>query len=136
MLSRAGFADVDHGHLSRIKASFQERMQATRLVNIYIYTPNFGHHDYFSLTRSPRRILSFFVLDMNMLEAFKVKPFDLEPVLEQWKDGPVFKGNAKKDPPVEEWLEKIKAGCVERNIPEECWHRVAQHFMGNKAKKR
>jgi hypothetical protein len=72
----------------------------------------------------------------NVLEAFKIKPFDLGPVLEQWKDGPIFKGNPKKDPPVEEWLEKIKAGCVERNIPEECWHRVAQHFMGKKAKKR
>lgn len=71
-----------------------------------------------------------------MLEAFKVKPFDLEPILEQWKDGPRFKGNPKKDPSVEQWLEQIKAGCIERNIPEECWHRVAQHFMGPKAKAR
>ncbi|KAM6492003.1 hypothetical protein JOM56_012641 [Amanita muscaria] len=71
-----------------------------------------------------------------MLDAFKIKPFDLEPVLEQWKDGPRFKGNAKKDPPVEQWLEEIKAGCVERGVPEECWHRVAQHFMGPKAKSR
>ncbi|KAF8626045.1 hypothetical protein AX15_005133 [Amanita polypyramis BW_CC] len=71
-----------------------------------------------------------------MLDAFKIKPFDLEPVLEQWKDGPRFKGNPKKDPPVEQWLEQIKAGCIERNIPEECWHKAAQHFMGPKARAR
>ncbi|KAF8637150.1 hypothetical protein AX17_003054 [Amanita inopinata Kibby_2008] len=71
-----------------------------------------------------------------MLDAFKIKPFDLEPALEQWKDGPRFKGNPKKDLPVEEWLEKIKAGCIERGIPEECWHKAAQHFMGPKAKAR
>jgi len=71
-----------------------------------------------------------------MLDAFKIKPFDLEPVLEKWKDGPIFKGNPKKDPPVEQWLEQIKAGCIERGIPEECWHKAAQHFMGPKAKAR
>lgn len=72
----------------------------------------------------------------SMLEAFKIKPFDLEPVLAGWTDGPVFKGSPKKDMPVEEWLEKIKAGCVQRNIPEEYWYKVGQHFMGPKAKAR
>ncbi|TFK27292.1 hypothetical protein FA15DRAFT_220243 [Coprinopsis marcescibilis] len=71
-----------------------------------------------------------------MLDAFKIKPFDLEPVYAEWTDGPVFKGNPKKDPPVEEWLEKIKAGCQERKVPEEYWYKVAQHFMGPKAKAR
>ena len=71
-----------------------------------------------------------------VLDAFKMKPFDLEPVLEEWQDGPVFKGKAKKDPPVEEWLESIKAGCQQRGIPEEYWYKVAQHFMGPKAKAR
>ncbi|EAU87718.2 hypothetical protein CC1G_08754 [Coprinopsis cinerea okayama7 len=72
----------------------------------------------------------------RMLDAFKIKPFDLEPVLAEWTDGPVFKGNPKKDPPVEEWLEKIKEGCTERKIPEEYWYKVGQHFMGRKAKAR
>lgn len=72
----------------------------------------------------------------EMLSAFKIKPFDLEPVLAEWTDGPVFKGSRKKDPPVEEWLEKIKEGCMEKKIPEEYWYRVAQHFMGPKAKAR
>ncbi|KAF6749555.1 hypothetical protein DFP72DRAFT_539091 [Ephemerocybe angulata] len=72
----------------------------------------------------------------SMLDAFKIKPFDLEPVLAEWTDGPVFKGKPKKDLPVEEWLEQIKAGCVQRNVPEEYWYKAAQHFMGPKAKAR
>lgn len=71
-----------------------------------------------------------------MLNAFKIKPFDLEPVYSDWTDGPKFMGDQKKDPPVDEWLDKIKAGCVERNVPEEYWYKVAQHFMGPKAKAR
>ncbi|TFK37554.1 hypothetical protein BDQ12DRAFT_145050 [Crucibulum laeve] len=71
-----------------------------------------------------------------MLDAFKVKPFDLEPIYASWTDGPQFTGNPKKDPPVDEWLEQIRAGCVARNIPEEYWYKVAQHFMGSKAKAR
>jgi hypothetical protein len=71
-----------------------------------------------------------------MLSAFKIKPFDLQPVFEEWKDGPVFNGNAKKNLPVEEWLEKIKEGCEKRGVPEEYWYKVAQHFMGPKAKAR
>ncbi|KXN90415.1 hypothetical protein AN958_04284 [Leucoagaricus sp. SymC.cos] len=71
-----------------------------------------------------------------MLGAFRIKPFDLEPIYEEWKDGPVFKGNRKKDPPVEEWLEQIKEGCIKRGVPEEYWYKVAQHFMGPKARAR
>jgi len=71
-----------------------------------------------------------------MLSAFKIKEFDLQPIFEEWKDGPVFKGNPKKDLPVEEWLEKIKEGCIERGVPEEYWYKVAQHFMGPKARAR
>lgn len=71
-----------------------------------------------------------------MLEAFKIKPYDLEPVFASWTDGPIFKGNTKKDMPVDEWLDKIEAGCKERKIPEEYWYKVAQHFLGPKAKAR
>lgn len=71
----------------------------------------------------------------KVLDAFKLKPFDLEPVYESWK-APVFTGNSKKDPSVEAWMEQIKAGCIERKIPEECWHKVAQHYMGDLAKAR
>ena len=70
-----------------------------------------------------------------MLNAFKIKEFDLRPIFEQWKDGPTFNGT-KKDMPVEEWLEKIREGCVERGVPEEYWYKVAQHFMGPKARAR
>ncbi|KAJ3506815.1 hypothetical protein NLJ89_g6653 [Agrocybe chaxingu] len=71
-----------------------------------------------------------------VLNAFKMKEFNLEPIFEEWKDGPVFTGNPKKDLPVEEWLEKIREGCVQRGVPEEYWYKVAQHFMGPKAKAR
>jgi len=71
-----------------------------------------------------------------MLNAFKLKPFDLEPIFAKWTDGPIFLGNSKKDPPVDEWLEKIREGCIERGVPEEYWYKVAQHFMGPKARSR
>ncbi|KAF8957653.1 hypothetical protein BDZ97DRAFT_99836 [Flammula alnicola] len=71
-----------------------------------------------------------------MLNAFKIKAFDLEPIFAEWKDGPVFTGNPKKDLPVDEWLEKIKDGCIARGVPEEYWYKVAQHFMGPKARAR
>ena len=71
-----------------------------------------------------------------MLSAFKIKPFELEPVFAEWTDGPVFQGKPKKDLPVEEWLNKIKEGCVERGVPEEYWYKVGQHFMGPKAQAR
>ncbi|OSD03854.1 hypothetical protein PYCCODRAFT_1365242 [Trametes coccinea BRFM310] len=71
-----------------------------------------------------------------MLNAFKIKPFDLEPVFAEWQNPPRFIGNPKKDPPVNDWLKQIKAGCIERKVPREYWHKVAQHYMGGKAKAR
>lgn len=70
---------------------------------------------------------------LGMLNAFKIKPFDLEPIFAEWKDAPVFSGNPKKDLPVEQWLEKIREGAVARGVPEEYWYKCAQHFMGPKA---
>ncbi|KAG5219900.1 hypothetical protein IMY05_C4727000800 [Salix suchowensis] len=72
----------------------------------------------------------------NMLDAFKIKPFDLEPIFASWTDGPRFTGNPKKDPPVDEWLNQIKEGCVQRKVPQEYWHKVGRHFMEPKAKAR
>ena len=71
-----------------------------------------------------------------MLDAFKIKEFDLNPIFESWAHPPMFYGESKKDMPVGDWLDKIKAGCVERKVPEEYWHKVAQHYMGPKAKAR
>ncbi|KAJ3998434.1 hypothetical protein F5050DRAFT_1870745, partial [Lentinula boryana] len=80
-----------------------------------------------------------------MLDAFKLKPYDLEPVYASWPDAPMFYGSLPndgkhpkkaKDMPVDEWLRVIKEGCVERNVPKEYWHKVAQHYMGEKAKGR
>ncbi|KAJ3742923.1 hypothetical protein DFH05DRAFT_1265235 [Lentinula detonsa] len=80
-----------------------------------------------------------------MLDAFKLKPYDLEPVYASWPDAPMFYGSLPndgkhpkntKDIPVDEWLRVIKEGCVERNVPKEYWHKVAQHYMGEKAKGR
>ncbi|KAJ7480147.1 hypothetical protein B0H11DRAFT_1916273 [Mycena galericulata] len=71
-----------------------------------------------------------------MLEAFKIKPFDLEPVYAAWTTGPRFLGDPKKDPPVDDWLKEIKEGCQKHNVPQEYWHTCAQHFMGDKAKTR
>jgi len=70
-----------------------------------------------------------------MLNAFKIKEYNLQPVFEEWQDGPTFNGNAK-DLPVDQWLDKIKEGCEKRGVPEEYWYKVAQHFMGPKAKAR
>ncbi|KAF9231511.1 hypothetical protein BU15DRAFT_82301 [Melanogaster broomeanus] len=69
-----------------------------------------------------------------MLEAFKIKEFDLNPIFESWVNPPMFYGESKKDMSVDDWLNQIKTGCVERKVPEEYWHKVAQHFMGEKAK--
>jgi len=71
-----------------------------------------------------------------MLDAFKAIEFDLEPVLASWTSPPRFNGNPKKDMPVDEWLEKIKAGCVERKVPKEYWHKVGQRYLGDKARGR
>lgn len=70
-----------------------------------------------------------------MLDAFRIKPFDLLPIYEEWQDGPYFNGNPK-DISVEEWLNKIKEGCIKRSVPEEYWYKVAQHFMGPRARAR
>lgn len=71
-----------------------------------------------------------------MFNAFKIKELDLQPVFEEWNYGPIFNGNTKKDLPVEVWLDKIQEGCEKRGIPEEYWYKVAQHFLGPKAKAR
>ncbi|KAG6890865.1 hypothetical protein C0992_012251 [Termitomyces sp. T32_za158] len=71
-----------------------------------------------------------------VLNAFKLKPYDLEPIFATWTNAPIFEGNPKKDIPVCDWLDKIQEGCEERKIPEEYWYKVAQHFMGPRAKAR
>ncbi|KAH9925662.1 uncharacterized protein BXZ73DRAFT_91085 [Epithele typhae] len=71
-----------------------------------------------------------------MLNAFKIKTVDLEPVFAEWKDAPHFIGNPKKDLPVDDWLKQIKAGCAERKIARDYWHKVAQHYLDGKAKSR
>ncbi|TCD62792.1 hypothetical protein EIP91_006410 [Steccherinum ochraceum] len=71
-----------------------------------------------------------------ILDKFKVKEIDLEPIFASWTTAPIFNGNPKRDLPVVEWLEQIKAGCKQRNIPRAYWHKVAYHYMGKKAKAR
>ncbi|KAG1797001.1 uncharacterized protein HD556DRAFT_265938 [Suillus plorans] len=71
-----------------------------------------------------------------MLDAFKIKEFNLEPIYETWENPPRFLGESKKDMPVDDFLQQIRAGCAERKVPEEYWHKVAQHYMGEKAKAR
>ncbi|THH28724.1 hypothetical protein EUX98_g5460 [Antrodiella citrinella] len=71
-----------------------------------------------------------------ILDAFKVKEIDLEPIFASWTTAPIFNGNPKRDLPVDEWLETIRAGCKERNIPRAYWHKVAYHYMGKGAKAR
>lgn len=68
-----------------------------------------------------------------MLSAFKQKPFDLEPIFAAWHKPPMFHGDSKKDLPVETWLEAIRAGCVERQVPEEYWYKVGKKYLGPKA---
>jgi hypothetical protein len=71
-----------------------------------------------------------------MLDAFKSKEFDLQPIFDSWKNPPRFLGNPKKDPPVDTWLGQVKEGCLERKIPKDYWHKVGQRFLGDKARKR
>lgn len=71
-----------------------------------------------------------------MLDAFKIKDFDLEPIYQSWDKPPKFYGESKRDMPVDDFLQQIKAGCIDRKVPEEYWHKVAQHYMGPKAKAR
>lgn len=72
---------------------------------------------------------------MSVLDAFKLKPYDLEPVYAAWENPPMFYGDGRNES-VDDWLKKVKNGCQERNVPKECWHRVAQKYMGEKAKTR
>ncbi|KAI0075236.1 hypothetical protein K474DRAFT_1709206 [Panus rudis PR-1116 ss-1] len=72
----------------------------------------------------------------QFLDAFKIKPFDLDPIFDTWKDAPLFQGNPKKDLPVDEWLDRIKQGCIERKVPRDYWHKVAYHYLGKNAKSR
>jgi hypothetical protein len=69
-----------------------------------------------------------------MLDAFKVKPFDLAPVYVSWKNPPIFYGKKNEDPVA--WLAAIKAGCVERKIPKEHWYQVGRHYLGPKPRQR
>ncbi|KAF7310526.1 hypothetical protein HMN09_00595200 [Mycena chlorophos] len=75
---------------------------------------------------------------MTVLDAFKIKPFDLAPVYAAWpaSTGPRFLGDPRKDLPVDDWLKAIKAGCLEHRVPQEYWHTCAQHFMGDQARSR
>ncbi|KAF7367340.1 hypothetical protein MSAN_00796400 [Mycena sanguinolenta] len=61
-----------------------------------------------------------------MLDTFKIKPFDLEPVYAAWTPGPRFLGDPKKDSPVDDWLEEIKKGCTNHNVPKEYWHTLVE----------
>ncbi|TDL14858.1 hypothetical protein BD410DRAFT_796885 [Rickenella mellea] len=69
-----------------------------------------------------------------MLDAFKVKPYDLEPVYVSWPKAPIFQGRSKDDPIA--WLKQIEAGCLERKVPKEHWHRVARHYLAPKPRER
>ena len=69
-----------------------------------------------------------------MLDAFKIKPYELEPVYVSWPDAPIFKGTSNDDPVA--WLKAIKAGCKERKVPKEYWDRVGRHYMGPKPRER
>jgi len=70
------------------------------------------------------------------IDALKIKPFDLEPIYDAWTSPPIFTGIAKQDPPVDSWLDEVKAGCIERKVPKEYWHKVAQHNLGPQARER
>ena len=69
-----------------------------------------------------------------MLEALRLKPYDLEPVYVSWPDAPRYNGDSKEDPAA--WLAAIKAGCKERKVPKDYWHRVGMHFMGRRPRER
>ena len=71
-----------------------------------------------------------------LVEAFKIKPFELEPIYSTWPSAPIFAGNPKRDMPVDDWLKEIKEGCLARKVPKEYWHKVGQHYLGPNAKAR
>ncbi|EJD05245.1 uncharacterized protein FOMMEDRAFT_18852 [Fomitiporia mediterranea MF3/22] len=70
----------------------------------------------------------------SMLDAFRIKPFDLDALYASWTSPPIFSGKPKDDPVA--WLEEIKAGCKERKVPKDMWHRVGRHYMGPKPRER
>lgn len=72
----------------------------------------------------------------QIIDMFKAKSYDLDTLYTEWTDGPMFFGDSKKDLPVQAWMDQVKVGCIERKVPEQCWHKVAQHFMGPMAKSR
>ncbi|KAI5118712.1 hypothetical protein M0805_004512 [Coniferiporia weirii] len=69
-----------------------------------------------------------------MLEALRIKPYDLDGLYASWTDAPVFNGKAKDDPVA--WLDAIKAGCKERKVPKDYWYRVGRHYLGQKPRER
>lgn len=69
-----------------------------------------------------------------MFDALKAKPYDLEAVYASWPNPPIFQGKAKEDPVA--WIAAIKAGCEERRVPKEHWHRVGRHYLGEKPRQR
>ncbi|KAI0087690.1 hypothetical protein BDY19DRAFT_985826 [Irpex rosettiformis] len=71
-----------------------------------------------------------------IVEAFKIKPFDLEPIYATWPSAPIFSGNPMRDVPVDDWLKMIKEGCLARKVPKEYWHKVGQRYLGPHAKAR
>ncbi|KAL5479074.1 hypothetical protein ACEPAI_2362 [Sanghuangporus weigelae] len=70
----------------------------------------------------------------TMLDAFRVKSFDLDALYASWEKPPIFQGKPKEDPVA--WLEAIKAGCKERKVPKDYWYRVGRHYMGKKPRER
>src|ERR1700761_6295319 len=73
---------------------------------------------------------------MRVLDAFELKEFNLEPIFANWADPPRFEGVPSRDPPVDEWLAAVKAGCEQRGVPRDYWHKVGQHFLGERARRR
>lgn len=82
-----------------------------------------------------REPVPFPISTMSVLDAFKLKSYDLEPVYAAWESPPTFFGDGR-DESIDDWLKKVKDGCQERNVPKEYWHKVAQKYMGEKAKAR
>lgn len=69
-----------------------------------------------------------------MLDALRIKPFDLDALYKSWENPPVFQGKKSDDPVA--WLEAIKAGCKERKVPKDYWYRVGRHYLGPKPRER
>ena len=68
-----------------------------------------------------------------IIEAFRIKPFELEPIYDAWPSAPIFQGIFARDPPVDDWLQQIKDGCKARGVPKEYWHQVGRHYLGPRA---